>query len=500
MRRKLKALLLSFVAGALFSSQANAIDLGKIYSDAYKNTTSAKIVEGQERGYVTFGSGYVRFPQSSITPVTIVPPHIRAGCGGIDYSFGALSYLSIDQLVQWLQQVLQAAPAIAFEIALKKMLSGVQSTLNEVTNIAQIVNSMTVESCQASKALVYTVYGGLSSKFAGAEQQAAESGAPQEGVSKDAFSSFSEALKDLSGLLSKWYSTAQGQAFKQYTQDVEGDFLYKQFASKYGNDFDKDSWTKLKFELVASMLGDIVFIKTKTPKDSTDNPYEVIHLQPLLDVKSLMNAASFDKYYTLTTYKDAYGKEFKGLSPNSHSNLVFAISNIFAGANPAVKEKYSQLVSQGYPDGFSTFVAAYLYDILQRIESGQPLTEDEKGFIAATPLPILKWLNTLAYFPGAGETFIDQSKDYIASFYIESMIRDALAGVSPLPSNKVPKEALEYYRDIFSVAAERMRELYEIRQNAKLPIRTFNDFANYVNHFDKAIVTNLASRGIYSSL
>jgi len=500
MRRKLKTLLLSFLAGATLVSQASAIDLGKIYSDALKNSTSPKVIEGQERGYLTFGGGYLRVPQSQIRLFTVSPPRIKAGCGGIDYSFGALSYLSIDQLVQWLQQVLQAAPAIAFEIALKKMLSGVQSTLNEVTNIAQIVNSMTVDSCQASKALVYGVYGALSSKFAGAEQQAAANGSSEQGVTKDAFSSFTEALKDLPGLISKWASTPQGQEFQKFTQEVEGDFLYKQFQAKYGEDFaTKNDWAKFQYEIVVSMVGDIVFLKKDKQKGTEDNPYEVKHIQPLISVKDLMEMDGDKKYYELTTFKDAYGKTFKGVSPTVTASLENAFNSLLSSAPPEVRDIYNNTLT-GYKPGFAKLTAAYLYSILQKIESGTPLTKQEKDFIKATPLPILKWLNTLAYFPGAGETFIEQSKDYIASFYVESMIRDALSGVSPLPTNKVPKEALTYYNAIFASAAQRMKELYEIRRTAPLPIKTFNEFASYVNHFEKAVVTNLAARNIYSSL
>ena len=499
MRRKLKTLLLSFLAGITFVSQASAIDLGKIYSDALKNSTSPKVIEGQERGYLTFGGGYLRVPQSQIRLFTVSPPRIKAGCGGIDYSFGALSYLSIDQLVQWLQQVLQAAPAIAFEIALKKMLSGVQSTLNEVTNIAQIVNSMTVDSCQASKMLVNGVYGALSSKFAGAEQQAATSGSSEQGVTKDAFSSFTEALKDLPGLISKWASTPQGQEFQKFTQEVEGDFLFKQFQAKYGEDFDTDDWAKFQYELVASMIGDIVFLKKDKLESTSDNPYEVKHIEPLISVKDLLELDGDKRYYELTTFTDAYGKTFKGVSPTTTASLEDAFNSLLSSAPSEVRDIYNNKLT-GYKPGFAKLTAAYLYSILQKIESGTPLTEQEKDFIKATPLPILKWLNTLAYFPGAGETFIEQSKDYIASFYVESMIRNALSGVSPLPTNKVPKEALTYYNAIFASAAQRMKELYELRKTAPLPIKTFNEFASYVNHFEKAVVTNLAARNIYSSL
>src|SRR3546814_12020168 len=74
----------------------------------------------QARGYVTAGgfSGRVDVHHDYLTSVTL--PKVRAGCGGIDMFLGGMSFLDPDYLVQKLESILQAAPAVAFQYLLER--------------------------------------------------------------------------------------------------------------------------------------------------------------------------------------------------------------------------------------------------------------------------------------------------------------------------------------------------------------------------------------------
>jgi Conjugative relaxosome accessory transposon protein. len=74
-----------------------------------------------ERGYVGFGSLSIRTPTGSLNvrPFSFTPPFVKKGCGAIDIAMGGFNFLGFDYLVQKLQQILQAAPAFAFQLALE---------------------------------------------------------------------------------------------------------------------------------------------------------------------------------------------------------------------------------------------------------------------------------------------------------------------------------------------------------------------------------------------
>ncbi len=90
-------------------------------SNMTTNSTSASFYQGSQRGYFTGGSFSARWKQSNDNLVTISKPRIKSGCGGIDAFLGGFSFLDTDYLVNKLQRILSAAPAAAFDIALKTL-------------------------------------------------------------------------------------------------------------------------------------------------------------------------------------------------------------------------------------------------------------------------------------------------------------------------------------------------------------------------------------------
>jgi conjugative transfer pilus assembly protein TraH len=75
-------------------------------------------------------------------------PRLKVGCGGIDLFMGGFSFLNFDYLVQKLQNMIQAAPYIAFQIALKTISQKLGSTLESAEKIVNALNSMQFNECQ----------------------------------------------------------------------------------------------------------------------------------------------------------------------------------------------------------------------------------------------------------------------------------------------------------------------------------------------------------------
>jgi len=112
-----------------------------------------KAYEGQERGYLMGGSAAVRFDQYEQPLVSLTSPSLKVGCGGIDIVMGGFSYLNFEYLVQKFQQILSAAPAFAFQIALKTLCESCADILSSLDSLMNQINNLNVNSCQATKAI-----------------------------------------------------------------------------------------------------------------------------------------------------------------------------------------------------------------------------------------------------------------------------------------------------------------------------------------------------------
>lgn len=120
-------------------------------------TTSPGFFEGQKRGYFSGGSFSARWKNSTDYPVTVEMPKLKTGCGGIDVFAGGLSFLDTDYLVQKLQNILQMAPAVAFDIALSTLCEECSNSLSRFEGIVNQLNSLQLSDCKASRAMVATI-------------------------------------------------------------------------------------------------------------------------------------------------------------------------------------------------------------------------------------------------------------------------------------------------------------------------------------------------------
>ena len=112
-----------------------------------------------ERGYVGFGSLSIRTPTGNLNvhPFSFTPPFVKKGCGAIDIAMGGFNFLGFDYLVQKLQQILQAAPAFAFQLALEVFVPQVSQVLSKINAIADMINNINFDACKASSTLVHAV-------------------------------------------------------------------------------------------------------------------------------------------------------------------------------------------------------------------------------------------------------------------------------------------------------------------------------------------------------
>jgi conjugative transfer pilus assembly protein TraH len=135
---------------------------------AGSNTTMGQAVHTQTA--VGFAGGGVswRVPDKTITPLSITPPMVKAGCSGIDAYLGSYSFVNKTQFVNALRNFGQAATGYFFELALRSMAPEIAVTLDAINDIAQKINAMSAGSCETAR----WAAGSLASKVMGEGRQA----------------------------------------------------------------------------------------------------------------------------------------------------------------------------------------------------------------------------------------------------------------------------------------------------------------------------------------
>ena len=131
--------------------------MGDFWNDiggSYSNSTDAGGYQLQGAGYYTGGSFTARSKVVNVNPISITPPGIRAGCGGIDIYTGAFSHINTDQFVALLKAIPSNALGFAFQLALNTMSPEIKTTMDQLQSIIDRINNVNLNSCDLAQGLV----------------------------------------------------------------------------------------------------------------------------------------------------------------------------------------------------------------------------------------------------------------------------------------------------------------------------------------------------------
>jgi conjugative transfer pilus assembly protein TraH len=121
-------------------------------------STSAGHYESQQRGYYALGSFQGRRRMTNDYPLSISPPKLNVGCGGLDVFLGGFSYLDPEYLVEKFERIIQAAPAFAFEMALSELCKPCVTAMEALEEITNKINSIQVNDCRMSRKIGAVLY------------------------------------------------------------------------------------------------------------------------------------------------------------------------------------------------------------------------------------------------------------------------------------------------------------------------------------------------------
>jgi len=194
-----------------FPSFASLTDYMKDSLNNIDENLAIRYYETQERGYLMGGSWHYRVPNMVIYPFSITPPSVKASCGAIDIVMGGFSYVRPEYLVQFLQNLIQTAPAVAFEIALDTFAPQVKQIVNDITGLVNLINQLNFQSCQVTNGIKAYIENNLLKNRESTEgQQSAREQAS--GSSEAYFSSIQQWTNDFSSKFNDLINRLKGEA------------------------------------------------------------------------------------------------------------------------------------------------------------------------------------------------------------------------------------------------------------------------------------------------
>jgi len=116
---------------------------------------SAEAFADEELG-VNFigGDGLVRADVVDINPVHVALPKFKAGCGGIDYSMGAINIASGEDMLKALKAIIKNGAGYAFQLSLETVSPSIAENVSKIQDYANALNSININSCEMAQSLV----------------------------------------------------------------------------------------------------------------------------------------------------------------------------------------------------------------------------------------------------------------------------------------------------------------------------------------------------------
>lgn len=370
------------------------------------NTTAPHAFQGQQAGYYSGGSLYARNTVRNVQLIQVDLPSFRSGCGGIDVFAGGFSFVNNDEMIKMMRNIMNNAKGYAFKLTLAEVTPLLKNVLGDIQDIANKVNQANINSCETAEALV----GGVWPKTRAAQQQVCQDVGSSTGIFKD----WAEARQgctsdDLNyNFDSTMNAGSKNPVYKNMILD-NGNIVWK--ALQANNLVAGDVQLA---ELLMSLSGSVIIKKTGSGKSAT-NHFTI--LQSLATDHSLFKAIL-----------------------SGDSATIYQCDETSHCLNPT-----KQKITVTQKAALKNRVADLLSRISQKIIADEPLTEQEKGLIQATRIPIYKILNVqAAYQKDASILDVESYADVIATDILFQYLQENLELV------RLSSRSLQYPAEIMS--------------------------------------------------
>ena len=444
------------------------------------------------RNIMVAGSLHVWTPSTDVQLISLTPPSLNAGCGGISMYFGGFSFINGAQFQQLVTDVMQNAQGYVMELAIRTLCPMCADILDAMQKLAQMANSLGANSCKVAEDLVNKA-AGLASIGPDAPNGKSEATASQGSCSSTAQNSgvVSDYDQAMSGICS---SVQQATSWISNELNSLSAAMQPQAASNVAAIHGNTEWalltqsgyadTSIK-DLVLSMTGfsvkpftgqdtTVLYGATLTPQAymkallygvnpsataklmATNSQYASGALNDLVTDYEVMgrNGHYLKDYVYLcgrtangnsalapawTPYGTVAGVTYPtGMNWSNACNGPFdAISSgqtAYSGPAPAMVE-----ISQLYGNSQFNLLGEHglLYDVgtslaaaVQAVSQNKPIPSSALALMQLTPLPVYQMINLAAVYPGVAGRLVNSYSELIALQIARSVTERGLSDTS----------------------------------------------------------------------
>lgn len=408
------------------------------------NVSTGGAYKGQEGGYYTGGSLYVRNPSRTVNPVNFQLPSVEGDCHGINLYTGAFSFINSSKLVETLKSIGANASSYAFSLALKQMSPQIMNQIEEIGAKLNWANELSINSCNAGKLLVNNGASLLEESNVGTCIRKVQ------GENTDYFKAKTECQAQAK------VNAKNKEAENKNEPTISNLNIVWEAIEK--NDLLKTLDKEFKF-LLMSLTGTIVF---RTEGNQPTAPY---FYHSKLHSNEIISGL-------------ARGKPFQGYVCQDKKCLIVLEKELKISADKSFVGQIYRLL-QGIEEKI--------------IEDERPLTDKERGFLELTTLPVYKMLNVQsAFYQGMAFLNTESYAEIIALDVLHSTLDNNLHEI--LSTNKNGLIPEHYQRQYQKMLEQARRRVMELRMLQAQKTGTVNDMVAKVQWMEKQTAALVSSQ------
>lgn len=370
-------------------------DLDRMF-DSMSNVTHPTAQMGQRRGILSGGSVVIRNRIMQANPVTVTPPGVHGGCGGIDLYGGSFSFINQTEFTGLLRSIAANAGGYAFQLGINAMCPDCGSLMSDLQKKVQSLNEHLSNSCQLAQGIVNDGMSAMNAKQRNRLSQIAL----EEGLG-DAFQSFTSAEGDP---LQRTATQHPGPVQKILT----GNLIWRalKMNSRGLSGFSEE--TSLR-EAIMSVTGSIIIEPPSEVPGGSGGTMPLVRLPPLLGIRDFLQGG-------VTTDVGPHSPTMYRCDDDSADGCLHPRTVPFQ-----VKGLTARMASLlGGSDGTS--------GILLKFATGKgSLTSDELRFMDQAPQSLSALIRNLSREdPGLARHFAEEAGPIIAIEWAGDLIEDMI--------------------------------------------------------------------------
>lgn len=372
------------------------------------NLTTAGGYQDQTGGFYTGGSVFARSKVNNAELFSLQMPHYRAGCGGIDLFMGGFSYINGAAFTQLLRNIGSNAGGYAFNLALATVTPQIKSVLDELSAKVQQMTNQNINSCEAAATLV----GGLWPQSDASSQLLCNAMNKELGIASD----WAQSHQKCGSEVQRSNTTNQKNAREEFKNILGDEFNIAWKAIQKNSFLSRD--TQLA-EFFMTVSGTIISRKI--------NDQLEMKVLPSKSSDSTLLSALIKGQIPVEIFKCDDPSENKCLAPTFQTLTL--------------------------PEGKSLFgkVQALLQSISMKVRTDGALSQEERGFINSTMIPVLKIIAVeVAFKEGGSPLSITNFSEAIAHDillqYLDEVMSLVWDSVTQLKKTQINDHMIEEFR------------------------------------------------------